>query len=163
MQPDLLRQVFGWLRRLEDLLLALLLSGMILLGALQIILRNIFDSGLAWADPSLRIAVLWLAMLGAMAATRDGNHIHIDLLSRLFSGQGKAVSRMATDLFSAVVCGLLAWHAGRFVYFEWQDGSMLYAQVPAWLAESILPIGFGIMALRFLASGMLQSHQGKSG
>lgn len=156
MQPVPLKRIFKWLVKLEDLLLAFLLTGMILLAALQIILRNFFDTGIAWADPSLRIAVLWLAMLGAMAATRDGNHIHIDLLSRLLPPKGKSGSRRATDFFSAIVCGLLAWHAGRFVYFEWQDGSTLFAAFPAWLAEIILPVGFAVIALRFLVATIVQ-------
>ena len=53
----------------------LLLTGMILLATTQILMRNLWDTGLAWADPSLRIAVLWVALLGALAATRDDNHI----------------------------------------------------------------------------------------
>ena len=54
----------------ENGLLVLLLTGMILLAMLQIVLRNGWDTGLSWADPTLRVAVLWVTLLGAMAATR---------------------------------------------------------------------------------------------
>lgn len=134
----------------------LLLTGMILLATTQILLRNLWDTGLAWADPSLRIAVLWVALLGALAATRDNNHIRIDLLTRFLPHGAKRYSLMVTDLFSALVCGLLAWHGGRFVYFEWQDGSTLFSSVPAWACELIIPLGFGLMALRFLLAALLR-------
>ena len=48
----------------EDGILATLVLGMILLGALQILLRNVFDVALVWADPLLRSAVLWIGLLG---------------------------------------------------------------------------------------------------
>lgn len=151
----MLKRLQLWLARLEDFLLACLLTGLIVLAVTQILLRNLLDTGLAWADPTLRIMVLWLAMLGAMAATRDGNHIHIDLISRYLPEHGRVVSRAISNLFGSIVCGLLAWHAGRFTYIEWQDAGLLFASVPAWLAAVILPIGFGIMAFRFLTSALM--------
>ena len=137
------------LARLEDLLLALLLTGMILLAAAQIFSRNLFSFGFVWGEPLLRALVLWLALLGAMAATRDGNHIHIDLLSRFLPPSAERLVRRVTDLFSAGVCALMAWHAGRFVHADWQDGMEWFSGVPSWIVELIIPIGFGVMALRF--------------
>jgi TRAP-type C4-dicarboxylate transport system permease small subunit len=155
-----LKQIRGLLLRLEEGLLVLILTAMILLAAWQILLRNLFDSGLFWADPALRMMVLWLALLGAIAATQDDRHIRIDLFSRFLSPRGKALTHLITDLFSGVVCALIAWHAGRLVYFEWQDGRELFGGLPAWLGESIIPLGFGIMALRFFASAPLRLRSG---
>jgi len=153
------RQRFNFFRdllhQLEKGILALLLTTMILLAALQILMRNLWDSGLPWADPSLRTIVLWLAMMGAMAATRDHSHIRIDLLSRFLPPKAKRFNSRITDLFAGLVCSLLAWHGARFVYYEWQDGMMLFDNIPAWYAEIIIPIGFGVMALRFLLDAIL--------
>ncbi|MGD8932537.1 MAG: TRAP transporter small permease [Chromatiales bacterium] len=138
------------LLRIEDGLLVVLLSGMILLASAQILLRNLFDSGLIWADPTLRVLVLWLTMLGAMVATREHHHIHIDLLGRFLPPRLRPWIQGLTDLFAALVCGLLAWHSGRFVWLEFQDGGILFATLPAWLCELVMPLGFGVMSLRFL-------------
>ncbi|MCF6281356.1 MAG: TRAP transporter small permease [Candidatus Polarisedimenticolaceae bacterium] len=143
---------------LEKSILALLLTIMILLAALQIVMRNIWDSGLPWADPSLRTIVLWLAMMGAMAATRDHSHIRIDLLSRFLPPRAKRLNNRITDLFTGLICALLAWHGARFVYFEWQDNMMIFDNIPAWYAEAIIPIGFGIMAIRFLLDALLGEY-----
>lgn len=141
--------------RTEDTVLALLLTGMILLAAVQILSRNLFGYGLIWGEPLLRVLVLWLALLGAMAATRDGNHIQIDVLSRLLPKQVNRYFRRVTDLFSASVCALLAWHSARFVHDEWQDGLEMFAGIPSWAFELILPVGFGIMAIRFLLHAVI--------
>ena len=89
-----LRRLHRGLLRLEDGLLVSLLVLMVLLATGQILLRNLFDAGLSWGDPSLRLMVLWLALLGAMAATRDDNHIRIDLLSRYLPGHWRRHSRI---------------------------------------------------------------------
>ncbi|MBT3016914.1 MAG: TRAP transporter small permease [Candidatus Thiodiazotropha endolucinida] len=143
----------------EDGLMAILLSATILLAASQIVLRNLFDSGLVWADPTLRIMVLWLALLGAIAATREDRHIRIDLFSHRLSKRSRFAVSFINNLFSAFICGIITWHAIRFVYMEWLDGVKLFASLPAWLGEIIIPIGFGIMTLRFLFNIPLQLLQ----
>jgi TRAP-type C4-dicarboxylate transport system permease small subunit len=155
-----LNRIRNLLVHLEEGLLVLMLSAMILLASWQILMRNLFDSGLFWADPALRMMVLWLALLGAIAATRDDRHIRIDLFSRFLSARGKAWVQAVNDLFSGVICGLIAWHGGRLVYFEWQDGTQLFAGLPTWAGESIIPLGFGLMALRFLFTAPLRLTAG---
>ena len=139
-----------WLNWLEDSLLVLLLSFMIILAALQIGLRNIWDSGFVWGDPLLRILVMWLGLLGAMAATRLDNHIRIDIGARYLSSGLRSISNRFVNLFSAAICALLAYHGARFVWLDWESDTMAFAQIPAWLCELIIPVGFGVMALRFL-------------
>jgi len=140
----------AWVGRVEDGLLVALLTAMILLAAGQILLRNALGTGLTWSDPLLRVGVLWIALLGAMAASRSAHHIRIDVLSRFLPTRAERYVRSVTDLFTAVVCLLVTWHAARFVHDEYLDGSLLFAAVPAWACELIIPIGFGVMGLRYL-------------
>ena len=155
----------SWLRRIvllvEDGLLAFTLGSMVLLAGTQILLRNVFDSGIAWGDPTLRVMVLWVALLGAMVATRNGNHIRIDILTHILSGKYHHIAHRLTDLFACIVCALLAWHGGRFVVFEWEDGSLLFGSVPAWICEIIIPVGFAVMALRFLLGATPAAEEAK--
>jgi TRAP-type C4-dicarboxylate transport system permease small subunit len=136
-------------RHIEGGLLVLLLALMIVLAGSQIVLRNLFDSGISWSDPLLRVLVLWIGMVGAMLAAQQDRHIRIDLLSRYLSPAWRRHTARLNHLFSAVVCALLTWHSGRFVYFEWQDGNLLVGVIPIWVAESILPLGFAVITLRF--------------
>lgn len=141
----------GLLASLEDALLVFILSVMILLAGGQILLRNVFDAGLVWADPLLRVLVLWVGLVGAMAAARDDRHITVDVLSRLLPERARRVARALTDASAATVCAVLAWHATRLVVTEYQGGAIAFAGVPSWVCELILPLGFGVMGLRYLA------------
>jgi TRAP-type C4-dicarboxylate transport system permease small subunit len=138
------------LHRIEDALLAVLLLAMILLAPLQIVLHDVFDSGITWIDPLLRVLVLWVGMLGALAASRDGRHITIDVLSRLLPARARAATDALTSLFATAVSGLVAWHAARFVLTEYSFESTAFSGLPAWALQSILPFAFGMIALRYL-------------
>jgi TRAP-type C4-dicarboxylate transport system permease small subunit len=129
---------------------------MIGLAATQIGLRILWDSSIGWGDPLLRVTVMWVGLLGAMAASRDDNHITIDLVSRFLEGRAQAATRILTGLVGAVVCSALAWHGMRFVLFEREDQAIAFASVPAWMCELIIPVAFGIMALRFLTGALAQ-------
>ncbi len=140
----------------ENCLLALSLFIMIALASAQIIMRNVWDSGLSWGDPTLSILVLWVGMLGAMVATREKNHISIDILSRFLPAHYKGINQIILDLFTAIVCGLLAYHSYRFVLMEFEDGTTAFGSVPAWLCEAIIPFGFGLIALRCSFTFLMQ-------
>ena len=153
---SVLERLGGILAAVEDGILVSLLTVMIGLAGTQILLRNLWDSSIGWGDPLLRVTVMWVGLLGAMAASRDDNHITIDLVSRFLEGRAEAATRIITGLVSAVVCTALAWHGMRFVLFEREDQAIAFASVPAWMCELIIPVAFGIMALRFLTGVLAQ-------
>jgi len=138
------------LHALEDGMMVFMLTSMILLAVGQIALRNLFDTSISWGDPLLRVMVLWVALLGAMAATRANNHIKIDLFSRFLPRHLTRWVRRVTHTFTALICSIISWHAGRFVLFEKEDAVILFSDIPAWTCELIIPLAFAIMALRFL-------------
>lgn len=150
----------GWLERaeslglwLENALLTFLLVALIAVAASQIVLRNAFSIGFAWADGLTRIIVLWLAVVGAVAATREGRHISINLAARFLPEGLRRLTAAVVSFFAAGVAALLAWHAGRFVADSRAYGDVMLGDWPAWLFQLVLPIGFALMAYRFLLSG----------
>ena len=154
-QPDTqfespLTRTLAMLRRIEDSILVLLLMSMIGVAASQVVLRNFFDAGLYWGDSLVRVTVLWVALVGAMIASRDDSHIRIDLLSRLIKPEDQKWLVRLTRLFTCVVLGLFTWGSGQFVYYEYVDSAIAFGNVPAWICEIIMPIGGGVMALRYL-------------
>lgn len=138
------------LHLIEDAALVLLLLVMILLAVSQIVLRNLGDQSLVWADPFLRVSVLWIGLLGASIAARDNSHIAIDIATRYLGGGAARVAGVLLSLFAAVVCGIVGWHAVLFVRDEYEGGAMAFAQVPVWLCEVIMPVAFVLISIRYL-------------
>lgn len=145
-------------RWLEDSLLVVLLAGMIGLASTQIILRNGFDTGLIWADELLRILVLWVAMAGAMLASRMDRHLRIDVLARLMPIRPRLAVSALVDLATAAVTLIIAWHAGRFVAAAREYEDLLLGDWPAWWFQLILPVGFAVIGLRYFLFSGLRLH-----
>jgi TRAP-type C4-dicarboxylate transport system permease small subunit len=143
-------RTLGLIGRLESALLVLILAAMVALAGAQIVLRNVTGGGIAWADPALRVLVLWIGMVGALAATRDDSHLTVDVVARLLSERWKARVRVITDLATAAVSGVVAWHAARLTIGDREAALMAFANVPVWVCELILPVGFGLIAVRYL-------------
>jgi TRAP-type C4-dicarboxylate transport system permease small subunit len=145
----MIAQLVSVLHRIEDGLLALLLGSMICVAAAQVVLRNFYDSGLFWGDSAVRVMVLWVAMLGAMVASRRDEHIRIDIASRFLSPQWLPYISRIVNLFTCVMLGLFAWYSFDFVRFEYEDQTIAFGQVPTWVCEAIMPFGAAVMALRY--------------
>ena len=143
------RGLSRWIDRIERALLAVLVTGMVGLSVLQILLRNIWHTGLNWVEPLLGMALLWLTMLGALAAAGMGRHLAIDLAAALLPRRGSAWLARATSLFAAIVCVLLAWAAGRYVGFQREMDITLLLGAPVWKYYMVIPVVFWLMAIRF--------------
>lgn len=141
-------------RLFENSMLVLLLGSMILLASAQIVLRIFFDSGLVWADELLRICLLWTAMFGAVAASRENRQIAIDVLSRFMRGRWHSLAMLLTQMFTAIIAGLIAWHSLRFVADSREFQDTLLGDWPAWGFQAVLPVGFGLIAYRYLVFGL---------
>jgi len=146
-----------WLRRAdaigrwaENVLLTLLLASLMLLAVAQIVLRNAFSIGLIWADGFNRVTVLWIAVLGAIAAARDHKHIGINLARRVLPGAWMRPAEVVVDLFAAGVVATLAYYSWRFVRDSREFGDVLLGTWPAWVFEAVLPVGFALIAYRYV-------------
>lgn len=133
----------------ENLLLVGLLTLLVLLASSKIVFRHVVDFSALGADPLLRIMVLWIALLGAVAASREGKHMGVDVIARWLPGRAQSGVRALTDLFTFGVCLVLAWQAWRFVLSEHEKNDLAFARIPVWVTELILPVAFVLIALRY--------------
>jgi len=136
----------------ENAALVVLLVAMIVLAVAQIVLRQFFDGSLVWADELIKIIVLWLAMVGSIAAARDNRHIRIDLLSHILPVRLVIVARVVVDIFAAIVCAVIAWQAWRYLQLEVEFGETVLVDKPAWAAHVVVPVAFLIVSYRFFVS-----------
>ena len=148
----------AWTGRIEGTLFCLVLGAMILLSALQVLLRNYFHGGVIWIDPLVRTLVLWLAFLGALTATSHARHLHIDVLHRsLPPVLGRRVTRVLS-LGASVCCAWLADGAFTYLQEEAQHGQSPFLGVSSWVSQSILLWGFALLCYRFLVQAVWPAH-----
>ena len=139
-------------RLAENTALIVLLGTMIGVAVFQIVNRQILGGmfTLAWADELVRMIVLWLAMVGSIAACRDNKHIRIDLITHILSGSVITWIKILVDLFAAGVCAMIGWQAWRLIQEEMSWGDTVLGNVPLWLMHAIVPLAFALVSYQFL-------------
>jgi TRAP-type C4-dicarboxylate transport system permease small subunit len=60
------------------------------------------------------------------------------------------------DVFAASVCLVIAFQAWRYLQIEIEYGDEVLVDTPAWIAHSIMPAAFGLMAYQFLIGALRQ-------
>lgn len=138
----------------ETVLLVGILTAMMVIAVGQIVMREAFGSGFGWADELVRLMVLWLALIGSIAACRENRHIRIDALSHILPDAFVRAVRIVVDLFAAVVAGVIAFHAWRYLQVEIEYGDTVLVDTPAWAAHIIMPTAFALISYRFLVASL---------
>ena len=152
MKGDFLDRIDAWLGRAEAFLLVVIVGVMIGLASLQFFLRLIFDFGFEWADIIVRHMVLWLGFVGGALATHKGRHIAIDLVQKFLKPRPAAWLRAVNALAAAIITGILFRASLVFIQDEIKSGATLYAGLPAWPLQAIIPVAFIAIAFHFLVS-----------
>lgn len=154
----ILFKIYKQLLKAETALLVVLLLFMITMAVVQIVMRNFFTSGIIWGDSFLRIIVLWLALVGAMVASRSGKHIAIDVFIHYLNEKQRRFARRITDVFTASICFIMMYYSYAFVIMEYQDQGIAFASVPSWVCEAIIPFAFLMIGLRYFCSAFLKKR-----
>ncbi len=149
----MLNDVARVLRRIESGLLVALLLAMIGVAVYQVAARNLFGTGLTWGDGMVRVALLWVTMVGAMAAGPDG-HIRVDVVNRFASERIARRLARVTNLFTAALCLALAWFSVTLIAWDYADGTPGFGPVPAWVCELVIPVSSCVMGLRYLIASL---------
>lgn len=148
---DHIDRLSRWFARLETGVVIALVAFVTTFGLIQIILRNVFSTGLLWGDTFLRHAVLWICMLGAARAVAEDKHIHIDLLLKLLPVKLGAVLRIIANTLPVIVSAILFYSSWEFVRIERLGEDLAFGSIPVWWLQLIFPFSFMVMTVRFTA------------
>jgi C4-dicarboxylate transporter, DctM subunit len=156
--PDLVPHVHladlpGWrgiLLKGENLLLVVPLAAMVLLPVTEIILRHLFHTGISGSSAIVQHLTLIVGMVGGAVAARDQRLLALSPLQALLQGRPKAAARAFSSGFGAAVTAFLCVASLQYVLAMKPLGKTLVYDIPVWIIQLILPIGFGIIAIRLI-------------
>lgn len=121
---------------------------LLLLAMVQIVARNIFDTGFVHMDVVSRHLILFVIFMGAALVSEQNHHIKIDILTPFLTTDQQEKLVRPLLILCSVISAIFAWHSVAFWIDEWT-----YAPVnekwSVYLAL-ILPIGFSILSLHLL-------------
>src|SRR2546427_12989402 len=77
--------------RLLKVAIAICLAAMVVLGFTNVVLRYLFNSGIATSEALSRWLLVWLTFLGAIVAMREHAHLGVDSLIRALPPRGRLI------------------------------------------------------------------------
>ncbi len=107
---------------------------------------------------------LWIGFVGAVLATRQNRLLALSIKPLFRPDEDFYIGRWLAKNVSFIVIIMLMWGSFNLVQVEYQYPVNIAPNIPRWFAMSIMPVGFGLMAVqifyssfsnRMLRSGML--------
>jgi len=130
----------------------ILLVFQILIVCWEVVMRYFFNSPTIWVVEISGYTVLWIPLLGAAWALRQGSHVRMDLITEQLSPKSMSVLNMITAVIAAIICLVITFFGikvGIDLYqtnFLTQTGLML----PKWPLVAIIPLSTLLLFIEFL-------------
>jgi len=139
----------GLSARAESLALSVVLAGMMVLPLLVVPLRAIHVQ-IRGQGSIVQHLTLIAGMIGAAIAAREGRLLSLSSVDLLVRGRWRPVARSFAAAVAAAVTAMLCLASLRFVLSERVSGATLAYDLPTWVVQLALPIGFALITLRIL-------------
>jgi C4-dicarboxylate transporter, DctM subunit len=139
-----------YLLAVENLLLAVILGIMAVLPLAEVLLRTAVGFGIPGSTSLVQHLTLAVGMLGAAMAAREGRLLSLSTGATLLPGHLRSGARLFSGAVASAVTLCLGAASVQFVLAERAGGVILVGGIPVWAVQSVLPIGFLLVALRLL-------------
>ena len=110
------------------------------------------QAAIEWGDEVQVYLVVWAVCLSFAAVTAADRHIKADLFVGMLPQGLRHVLALFGDALGLIVSLVLGWFAYQVTYETWDFGdvSTTTLRFPLWIYQASLPLGMGLMALRYL-------------
>ena len=132
---------------IEDGIAAMALAAMVVLPLAEIVVRRLFGVGVPGSGPFVQHLTLWIGFLGAAIAAREGKLLAL-ATGTFVPERWRGATTVFASGVAACMATILAMGAVQLVATERETGTIIAANVPAWVGQLALPIGFALIALR---------------
>jgi tripartite ATP-independent transporter DctM subunit len=145
---DLAASAATVLRRVEAGLLILALALLAALPLAEALGRRFGGLLVPGAAEWIRLLVLWLTFVGGLYATARGRHLTLSTTD-LLPERALRWGRLLAGFLAAGTCAVLAYASWELVLVNREEGKVLPAGLPVWVAELVMPVCLALMAVRF--------------
>ncbi len=144
-----MNKLYEGFNRFEKVVLGVIMCMLIIMGFVQVLFRFVLEMSLAWAVELMTFLMIWVAYLGASAATNERKHIIVSMFVDLLPKR----LRIGFTVFSQILwlaCSIAMAYLGWDITMNYIDrGAVtLGGQYPYWCASIAIPISMALMAIR---------------
>jgi tripartite ATP-independent transporter DctM subunit len=134
----------------ENRIASLALGGIMILPLAEIVSRRFLGAAIPGSGAFAATLTLWLGMLGAAIAARDGKLLTLATGEFLPKGPIGDAAHVIAGTVGALISTIFALGGVALVMSDRLAGDHVAAGLPTWVADLALPIGFGLIAIRLV-------------
>ena len=138
------------LHTVENVALACALSIGLGVPVLEKIMRAAGSNGIPGSSSLVRHTTLWIGMIGGMVAAREERLLGFAGVASFVKGRWKEFFGVFAGGVAAAVSLALADASWALMTSEKEAGTVLGFGLPTWIAQSALPVGFALIAVRLV-------------
>lgn len=143
-----------WLRPVEDsfnLIAALAIFLLMLLGVTQIALRKLFNAPIVGYIDAVELSMATFAFLGAAYCQRLGDHIRMEIVIGLLKGRALWWAELVSTVAALAIVAVLVWFGWEHFLRSFLIGdTTIDAEYPVWPSKLLVPVAFFVWFLRLL-------------
>jgi tripartite ATP-independent transporter DctM subunit len=143
----------AWIHKSENGAISILLAAMMVLPLAEIVLRAVFHQGISGSTIIVQNFTLLVGMLGGAIAAREARLLSLSTLTNILPGNWKKAAMIFSQGFAAAITIFLCVASVQFVISERQGNDILAYNIPTWVVELALPLGFASIAWRLVRYG----------
>lgn len=145
----ILRWIDDWLAFLEDGLLGLGTAVLAIFLFVNVLLRYVFSSPVAWMEEGIVALFVWLIFIGVSASFRTHQHLRIDVMVRFLPRNAAMIMGSLAVASTAVILGLLLTLGLDYARFVAGNRTPILGISAAWVYVG-LPLGMAFSMVHLL-------------
>lgn len=146
-----LKKVGAAYNKIEEVVLAVMLSGSLIILFINVILRYCFNSSIYGADELARVLFVWMSWLGISIGERRSEHIRIDMLVQRLHGTPRKTIELLANLITLGILLVLVIHGMENVATYARKGVMTPMwKIPQALVYFSVPYSCAVMGIRLI-------------
>ena len=141
------------LGQVEDALAGLTLTAVLIIVVYELVARGIFGHSNLWTDELARLLLILLTYIAAVGLARDGANVRVELFVSHLPPTGQSILERLADVLCLAFAATATWLGMKYVIESATFGlSFAHSDLPfpIWVAQSTVPVCFGLMSLRLL-------------
>ncbi|HVV41950.1 MAG TPA: TRAP transporter small permease subunit [Nitrobacter sp.] len=148
------------IERPAAVLSAFVLFGMMLIVAVDVAMRYVFNDPFAWSHDVISLYLLPAVFYLALSRTFDiHGHIGVDILQYSLSDRWRRLCQIAIGLLGAGLFVLIAWLGFERTVEEYADGSAISGLIEwsTWISVAFVPLGSLLISVRLVIYALLHA------
>lgn len=133
---------------------AVFLSLIVLIIAVEIVLRSVFNTSTLIADEYSAYFFVGVVLLGLGFTLKEGAHIRITLVTSLVGERANQVLNIVSTLAAIAITTFALYHTSIMVFESWQLDMTAdtISETPIFLSQMVIPAGLAMFDLQLAAN-----------